>query len=122
MTGALAWTVDEAAGLAVVTVRGRLDLAGTPRFHIALLKCLAEQPEALLVDLAAMEVGEDTALTLFTAVARQAARWPGTPILLCGPQPEVAELLERGRYGTVTVRPGVTEARHEVASGGLVTP
>ncbi|WP_030437334.1 ATP-binding protein [Actinoplanes subtropicus] len=122
MTGPLAWTVGEAAGLALVTVRGRLDLGGTPGFRTALLKCLAEQPEAVLVDLSEMELVEDTALALFTAVARQAARWPGTPILLCGPSPQVTELLEGGRYGKVAIRSGVAEARREVASGAVVTP
>src|SRR5690242_3673483 len=122
MAGPLVWTVDEAAGLALVTVRGCLDLGGTAGFRTALMKCLTEQPEALLVDLSAMELGEDTALSLFTAVTRQAARWPGTPILLCGPSPEVAELLERGRYGAVAIRPGVAEARREAASGAVVTP
>src|SRR4051812_13780961 len=106
MTVPLAWTVDQTGGLAVVTVRGRFDLADTPRLRTALLKCLAEQPRALLVDLSAMELGADTALALFTAVSRQAARWPGTPILLCGPSPRLAALLERGRYGRVVVRPG----------------
>jgi anti-anti-sigma factor len=122
MTDPLAWTVDETDGLAVVTLRGRLDLAGAPGLRAALLKCLAEQPSALLVDLSAMELGEETALALFTAVTRQAAHWPGTPILLCGPRPRVAELLKRGRYGTVAVRPGVAEARQQLASGAVVTP
>jgi anti-anti-sigma regulatory factor len=122
MTGPLAWTVDRAGGLAVVTVRGRFDLRDTPSFRTALLKCLAEQPRALLVDLAAMELGADTALALFTAVTRQAARWPGTPIVLCGPSPRVAGLLERGRYGPVTLCPGVEQARREADSGTVVPP
>jgi len=122
MTVPLAWTVDQTGGLAVVTAHGRFDLADTPRFRTALLKCLAEQPRALLVDLAAMEIGEDTALSLFTAVSRQAARWPGTPMVLCGPTPHVADLLNRGRYGRVTVRTGVEQARREVDSGDVVTP
>jgi anti-anti-sigma regulatory factor len=122
MAGPLAWTVEETAGLAVVTVRGRLDLSDTPGFRTALLKCLAEQPEALLVDLSAMALGEITALALFTAVTRQAARWPGTPLLLCGPSPHVTELLERGRYGKVAIRSGVEAARREVAGGEVVTP
>jgi anti-anti-sigma regulatory factor/anti-sigma regulatory factor (Ser/Thr protein kinase) len=122
MTVPLAWTVDQAGGLAVVTVRGRFDLDDTPRFRTALLKCLAEQPRALLVDLSAMELGEDTALALFTAVTRQAGRWPGAPILLCGPAPHVAELLGRGGYGGVAVRPGVEQARREVAAGTVAPP
>ena len=122
MTGPLAWTVDQAAGLDVVTLRGRFELSDTPRCRTALLKCLAEQPRALLVDISAMELAEDIALALFTALARQAARWPGTPVLLCGPPPHVAELLERGRFGRVAVRSGVEQARREVVAGAMVTP
>src|SRR5690348_13040105 len=84
--------------------------------------CLAEQPRALLVDISAMELAEDTALALFAALARQAARWPGTTVLLCGPPPHVAALLEDGRFGPVVVRSGVEQARRELAAGASVTP
>ena len=42
---------------------------------------------ALLVDLSGLTVDEPMALAVFTAVARQAARWPGTPVLLCAAAP-----------------------------------
>ncbi|WP_433362587.1 ATP-binding protein [Actinoplanes sp. CA-142083] len=122
MTGTLAWTVGEDDGFAVVTVRGLLDLRGTPGLRTALLKCLAEQPDALLVDLAALEIADDTVLSLFTAVSLQAAHWPGTPLLLCAPSPPVAELLERGRHGTMRVHADVAGARRAVADGRAVVP
>jgi anti-anti-sigma factor len=122
MGESLAWTVDENGGCTVVTISGLFDLADTPRLRTALLKCLAEQPGALLVDLSAMELGADTALGLFTAVTRQAARWPGTAVVLCGPSPPVAELLDRGRFGGLTIRAGVAEARREVLAGRVVPP
>jgi len=46
----LGWTVDEADGYVVVSVRGELGLNGCPALRTALLKCLAEQPDVLLVD------------------------------------------------------------------------
>jgi anti-anti-sigma regulatory factor/anti-sigma regulatory factor (Ser/Thr protein kinase) len=122
MAAPLGWTVDDADGVAVVAVHGRLDLAATPRLRTVLLKCLAEQPEALLIDLSAMELGEDTCLSLFTAVARQAATWPGTPVLLCAPRPEVADRLARGRHGMLGVHEGVESARREMAAGRVVVP
>ncbi|RZU54092.1 anti-anti-sigma factor [Krasilnikovia cinnamomea] len=121
MTAPLDWTtVNEGEGRAVVTVRGRLDLATAPSLRQALLKCLAEQPEALLIDLSGMEVAGSTALSLFTSVARQAASWPGTPVLLCAP-PAVATELEHGRYGKLTVHPDLDAARRAAPHEGTAT-
>src|SRR4051794_18464574 len=99
MAPPLSWTVDTRDHRAVVAVRGELDLAGTVPLRTTLMKCLAEQPNALLVDLAEMTLADDTSLALFTAVVRQAATWPGTPVLLCAPMAHTAELLARGRFG-----------------------
>ncbi|GIF21659.1 anti-anti-sigma factor [Actinoplanes tereljensis] len=122
MTDPLNWTVQEDDGHAVVTVRGHLDLAGSPRLRTALLKCLAEQPDALLVELSAAEFADDTVFSLFTAVTRQAARWPGTPLLICAPAPEIAAMLGRGRYGRMPVYASVAEGRSAVADGRVVVP
>ncbi|MBB2944067.1 anti-sigma regulatory factor (Ser/Thr protein kinase)/anti-anti-sigma regulatory factor [Actinoplanes lutulentus] len=69
----------------VVSTSGRLQLADVVPLRDRLLKCLAEQPDALLIDLAGLEVDQPPALDAFTVVLRQAARWPGTPVLLCSP-------------------------------------
>jgi anti-anti-sigma regulatory factor len=122
MAAPLAWTVDDADGLAVVAVHGRLDLASAPRLRCVLLKCLAEQPEALLVDLAGMELGAQTCLSVFTAVSRQAAAWPGTPVLLCAPRPEVAARLARGRHGPLAVHGSLEQGRRAVAEGRVTKP
>ncbi len=106
----LSWTVDDTAGHIVVAVRGDLMLDGTPRLRTALLKCLAEQPDALLLDLAGMDATEPTALAVFTAVTRQAARWPGTSVLLCAPRPAVREQLDRGRFGALQTYDSVSAA------------
>jgi len=70
---------------------------------MALFKCLMEQPDAVVVDLAALTVNEPQALSVFSVVSRQAALWPGTPLLLCAATPEVAQLLASGRYGRLDV-------------------
>jgi anti-anti-sigma regulatory factor len=113
----LSWTVDDTAGHIVVAVRGDLVLDGTPRLRTALLKCLAEQPHALLVDLAGMDSTEPTALAVFTAVAHQAARWPGTPVLLCGSRPAVRAQLDRGRFGALQTYESVSAALLAIAGG-----
>lgn len=122
MTAALSWTTGELSGCAIVTVQGRLELALAHLLQGALQKCLAEQPAAVLADLSAMSLVEETALSVFTAVHRQAAIWPGTPVLLCGPRPEVAGLLSRHRYGSLQVRSDVGTAVYEVIRDGAVVP
>jgi anti-anti-sigma regulatory factor len=117
MSAPLGWTVQEADGYAEVAVRGRLDLATAPGLLTALLKCLAEQPDALLVELSALEPADETTFSLFTAVARQAEQWPGTPLLICAPSPGVSAMLERGRYGQLAVYGTIEEGRRAVVGG-----
>ncbi|GAA4603892.1 anti-anti-sigma regulatory factor [Actinoplanes octamycinicus] len=118
----LTWTTTEREGCAIVGVDGRLDLAAAPGLRTALLKCLAEQPRALLVDLSRMSLGDGTSPAVFTAVTRLATDWPGTPVLLCAPRPEVALLLGRGRFGSLQVRPDVDGAILEVRRNGAAAP
>lgn len=121
MNAPLAWTVERRDGLAVVGLRGGLDLRGTSRLRLDLLKCLADQPRALLVDMSAMELREPTALAVFTAVTSQAARWPGTPVLLCGPTPRTRQLLERRRYGRLSLHPSLRDGLRAVNTGTAAT-
>lgn len=122
MAEPLTWTTTEQAGFTIVAVHGRLVLATTPRLFIGLQKALAEQPSALLVDLSGMSLGDVVALSVFTAINRQAAIWPGTPVLLCGPRPEVAAPLARRRFGALLVRDDVDDAIREVSLGAAVPP
>ncbi|GLY03211.1 STAS domain-containing protein [Actinoplanes sp. NBRC 101535] len=122
MIAPLHWTVDERDAGIVVAVTGILDIPATPRLHQALLRCLAEQPHALLVDMSAMTLADDTMLALFTAVTRQAARWPGTPVLLCAPSEEAAALLLRGRYGMLVVHPDLAVGLAAVTAGRVTVP
>src|SRR5205823_9810939 len=46
-------------------------------------------------DLAAVEVNDDVALTVFTAFARTAAAWPSCAVLLCGPAKALEATLHR---------------------------
>ncbi|MCW6005092.1 STAS domain-containing protein, partial [Micromonospora sp. CPCC 205371] len=78
---------------AVARVVGVLDIAGTVVVRSTLLKCLAQGPEAVLVDLSRMRLADPAALSVFLAVARQAARWPAAQVVLCAPQADAARLL-----------------------------
>src|SRR4029453_4928905 len=96
--GSLDVTVDctthDDGGRMIARLSGVLCRPNVSDTRSLLLKCLAEQPNALFVDLTGLLVSEPLTLHVFTAAVRQAARWPGTPVLLCGPRPETARLLD----------------------------
>jgi anti-anti-sigma regulatory factor len=95
----------------IAALTGRLDLIDVADVRTRLLKCLAEQPEALLVDLSGMTLADPLALAVFVAVRRQAARWPGVPMLLCAPEPETAGELRGATYRSVPRFPTLEAAR-----------
>ncbi|MGC4940491.1 ATP-binding protein [Kribbella sp. DT2] len=70
----------------VVRPRGVLDVATAPRLRTYLLKAVADQPAAVIVTLQDLVLARAFTLSIFTAVARQAADWSGVPmILVIGP-------------------------------------
>jgi anti-anti-sigma regulatory factor len=104
----------------LVRVRGELSVASAPAVRTALLKCLVEQPDAVVVDLAAMVVADPAAVSVFLAASRQASLWPGIPLLLAVPDPALARRITSG-YGRLTVFPSVraamnAETRHQTFS------
>lgn len=122
MVAPLTWTAEDQQGRTVMAVQGRLDTAVVPPLRTALLEQLAEQPEALLLDLSAMAVADRTSLGVFTSVVRQAALWPGTPVLLCAPTRVTVALLAGGRYGRLPVHRSVAGAHRAVTAGAPVPP
>ncbi|MBM7494887.1 anti-anti-sigma factor [Micromonospora luteifusca] len=81
------------APVAVVRLRGALDLGTMRLVHQALNDALVDQPEALVVDMAEVNVKDRLALSVFAATARQAEEWPAVPVMLCAPSPVAARWL-----------------------------
>jgi len=81
--------------LAIVGLAGRLDLTTAPQLRAALLKSLADQPDAVLIDATALTVADDIHLTVLISVAHHAAAWPSIPVLLCAPAAPVVEAVRR---------------------------
>jgi len=101
-------------GVLTVAVTGRLRLTDAAGLRERLLKCLAEQPDALLADLSGLEVEQPLALAVFTAVMRQAGRWPGTRVLLCAPPPATREHLLTGAYHRLPLFDSLAAARDQL--------
>jgi anti-anti-sigma regulatory factor len=115
-------TVQDDDGRLIARLNGILGMLDVNRVRLHLLKCLAEQPTALLVDVSGLAVTEPLALPVFIAVARQAARWPGTPVLLCGPDPVMAELLHAAAFRRLPIFASAASAGEHLGSGGHGLP
>jgi anti-anti-sigma regulatory factor len=104
----------------VLRVAGQLNLCSVSRLRAAMLKCLTDQPIAVLVDARALTLADDIHLTVFAAVARHAAAWPSIPILVCAAPPQVTTALTRmGIDRHVTVCASLQEGRVRAASRPL---
>ncbi|SNY41673.1 ATP-binding protein [Paractinoplanes atraurantiacus] len=115
---AIGYEVTGASSEMTVRLSGTLGLTDVSDVHTRLLKALAEQPEALLIDVSAMAVDQPLALAVFTAANRQAARWPGIPVLIYGAQPPVHDLLTGPAYHRLPLFADLDAARRQI--GGSV--
>jgi anti-anti-sigma regulatory factor len=106
---------------AVVRLAGALTIETVPAVRAALLKAVAGQPAMVLVDLENVTVPDDIVLTVFPAVARHAAAWPGIPLVLAQADAELAVAFDRTavlRYVTIaeSVRAACESAENTPAS------
>jgi hypothetical protein len=110
--------IDRQNAVTVIRLSGRLRPRDVPDLRSLLLKCLAECPAGIVVDLAALTVSNPILLTVFPAVLGRAATWPAVPVVLAAPSHATALALHRSAAArTVPVRPTV-EAAIEVARSG----
>lgn len=93
MSSRITCEVRTTAPVAVVRLTGVLDLGTMRSVHHALNDALADQPDALVVDMAEVDVKDRLALSVFAATARRAEEWPGVPVVLCAPTPVAARWL-----------------------------
>ncbi|RZU46620.1 anti-anti-sigma factor [Krasilnikovia cinnamomea] len=91
-------TMQDAGDRLVVRLAGELTTATASTVRAALVKALAQRPDAVIADLTDLTVRQRQAVAVFTAVARQATMWPGTPLLVCTPHKGTAGLLAWGGW------------------------
>ena len=116
MPTSLTCSVDRRSSYTLVSPVGDLDLAGSTLVHTTLLKVLADQPDAILVDLSGVASAELATLSVFLVVSREAARWPAIPVLLCAPSPSVAVHITRTPGLAWTIFPSVLLAARNVGA------
>jgi hypothetical protein len=79
------WVVRPVGELAPVTYE---------RLRDGLLKCAAEEPEAIVVDLADMRATIASLLTVFSVVRDRIKDWPGVPLVLAAARQPLRTLLD----------------------------
>jgi anti-sigma regulatory factor (Ser/Thr protein kinase)/anti-anti-sigma regulatory factor len=84
---------DRSLPVAVLTVTGVLDTITSGALHHAVFRCLSARPQALLIDVAELDVRDPTALDVLSEVVNRTAHWPATPIVLCSASAKTAEQL-----------------------------
>jgi hypothetical protein len=83
MSSPLDFTLTHDGDLLLVEVRGVLDSTTYRSLRDGLLKCLAEAPEGIVVDVDRLEVAQNSALSVFSFVALRNGDWPGAkPVLV----------------------------------------
>lgn len=86
-------TTESRFPVAVLVLRGELTTGTAPIARDAMLRALTEQPTALVVDLDEVVCDVPSALAMFGAVSRYAARWPSCLVILCCGRPDLADHL-----------------------------
>jgi anti-anti-sigma regulatory factor len=75
--------VDHGQAYPVVRLTGTLDADTAAAVRSVLLDVLAEQPEAVVVDVTELEVPDPASAGVLRDVARDTADWPGAHLVLC---------------------------------------
>src|SRR3954462_1817922 len=97
--------VDGGHAYPVLRLTGALDATTARSVRSCLLSLLSRQPEAIVVDVRQLVVGDPAAAAVLSEVAREAAAWPGCPLMLAAGS--------RGGDGSVAglpIRPTLDEA------------
>ncbi|MGO1054971.1 STAS domain-containing protein [Crossiella sp. CA198] len=91
----LATKIETRGTAAVLRVRGLLDSSSYPQLRDVLLHAVDPAPHALVVDLSGLAAHTPAPLSVFAVVRLSVARWPGVPLLLAEPGPELRAVMER---------------------------
>jgi anti-sigma regulatory factor (Ser/Thr protein kinase)/anti-anti-sigma regulatory factor len=106
---------DLVSGVIVVELEGLLSLHSAPAVRDTLLKCFAQAPDAVIVDVTRLRVENRSQLTVFPAALRGHGG-PGVALLLCGANAELRELMDGRVLGDVTTHRDRTSALSAVVS------
>jgi anti-sigma regulatory factor (Ser/Thr protein kinase)/anti-anti-sigma regulatory factor len=78
-----------------MVVSGPLSTVTAPTVRTTALKCLIDEPAALVLDLSGLVIVDDLALRAFNVLGRSGGGWPGCPVVLVIPSMEVRSAVVR---------------------------
>jgi anti-anti-sigma regulatory factor/anti-sigma regulatory factor (Ser/Thr protein kinase) len=93
---------DPANGVIVVALAGDLTLESASTVRTVLLKCFAQVPDAVIVDLAGLRTDTRAHLTVFPAAVHAQTTAP-VALLLCGASAQMAAMMGGRQLGEVAV-------------------
>ena len=93
MSSQLVCRPEQELPVAILRVSGVLDTVTGDALEQAVARSLSAQPEALLVDVAELDIADPVALDVLTSVVCRTAEWPAAPVILCGARPGTADAL-----------------------------
>ena len=80
--------VDTGGWYPVIRLTGVLDTETAEAVRFALVDLLAQQPEAIVVDVSELRIPDLEATSVLRDVARETADWPAAHVVLCAPSSE----------------------------------
>jgi hypothetical protein len=92
-------TPDPVTGALVVGIDGELTRATAPIVRTTLVRCFAECPSAIVVDLTRAQAQQHSALTVFPAVQRHSPQAAYVALMLCAPSGPMALRLTAAALG-----------------------
>jgi anti-anti-sigma factor len=111
-------SADMAGAVCLLTVDGVLDTSTYLHLRDAIIKAALDEPQAVLIDVNALDVPASTAWSVFTSARWHVSTWPDVPIALVCAHHGRRRTIERSsvtRY--VPVYPSVDRALAAVADG-----
>jgi anti-sigma regulatory factor (Ser/Thr protein kinase)/anti-anti-sigma regulatory factor len=112
---------DVVGGVILIEMRGLLTLATAPTARTMLLKCLAQGPDAVLVDVAGLQVESRSRLAVFPAALRSHGL-PGVALALCGADVRLRGLIDARSLGDVAVFDTREQALAAIADAHIARP
>ena len=80
--------VDTGGWYPVIRLAGVLDTDTAAAVRFALVELLAQQPEAIVIDVSDLQLPNPTATSILRDIARETADWPAAHLALCAPTSE----------------------------------
>ncbi|WP_306215422.1 ATP-binding protein [Actinoplanes sp. RD1] len=93
MSSQLVCRPEQDLPVAILRVSGTLDGLTGNALARAVSRCLATQPESLLIDVSGLSVPDHAALDVLSTVVCETSEWPAVPIVLCGARPDTARAI-----------------------------